>query len=1637
MAVSQQDFTLLIRAQDQASVAINSVVVNLGRLEQQAATSGNSFGQLAGAMTVGGVAANAISGAFSAVANAASGAAQGVLSLASRLEQARIGFTTMLGSVEKADEFIGQLQQKAESTAFNFPGIQQVAQSFLAMGIDAKNVIPIIDDVSNALSAAGHGGETDRLERIGQSLSEIAAQGKLSGEQIRELSRNGIAVLPLLAEAFGKTEGEVKKMAEASEISATKFFEAFHSEIALHYGDIQAQQARTWAVAFSNLQDIIGRVATTTFKELTDAATATALVINDFLHSDRFLQWAADVQASIHVVLQALAPLGEAFKALLGASSAPAGPQLSARELGPTPTEIKAAMSVPPEAIKSAADYDIQIKQATADIHDTTEALTALGAQQQALKDKIEDTTRTWDLRLRGLHDQQEANNLAIEATKTKYEAVLTPLEKQSTALQRLGEDTKKTFANILDPLKAALTDTTDRIATIKANYERLVTPIERQIAAIDKANTALQRQRQLVVDLADLELRKQKLAALGDPNLRASIASQLESLDLSRADLERRKELLSLGDGEKKHKGELANLDKQLDNNTRGRLKLEQQLADAADKRKLAQIAGQEVLNDAQRETLAITQKEADIAADKQKAPLQAQLDTAKQQVQKLLDPLEAQARALGLTIEAVGRSEAAAVKPITEAQESVARTIQDTNQALKDALKPLEDAGKSIADQITAAESAKAKALAPLKDELDDLDRKSHALDLHKRQLADEINEWKDLKEKIKEAAAEAAKIQAPLDLSGGKTPEGPPASKVGTPLISQAVIDNLHTFSAAVADVNVQVAAFNSSGGLTTLSNSVLLLGTVFVGAQIVEFLAGIALGLAGVIAFTGQVAAGFGILGGAAGAVGGALAGVSLVTLGVLAAVAALVVGLAAYIANFNGFRDQVNAAFVGIKDGVADTFTQMGEQLRGTIANLLKDNREGGLNPFPTMVDWFKNFPQSVTQLVADIGGVFSGMGANLKAAADLMLKPASQGGSNPFPDWLAAFEGFLASIKPTVDNIVKVFDPLGQALTAIADALSKLPQALPGWLTRALGGGGNFQTTSLGGVPDRGAIGGDALSLTRGGGAGNLQGDTLLRYVFDRFSSALGEEAGRAAASVALTEGGLHGAVGDTGTSFGVFQFHEGGQLDAFAAWLNTSLEDAANVATNRPDLAVQFALEKYLGQTLQAGLAAGLSGPDLATYLQRYGQVSVSPERAGQSYTALFGAGGTIPQTTVDLSGGTSGLQRTSLPAQRNWSPDLAEAQTAATRAQAAAQAGLNQIMSGQVTVQGQVTASAVAQTATVQQAIPFTERLAQAQAALNQVLTLQAPAGRAAADAMSEFRDLLLPIDNQVAHGAISADTLRFKLLDLARATGLNTDAWDAFNAGTLDSVGAMDRLINATADLGPDFKAVQDYQKTAGSTSNQAALMWLQAAEHYQQAKATLVAAATTTPVVPGAAVTSVDQLGVNWTDVKAAADLATTAATGYQITISHLDASKITEQRQAWDDDTTALGKLSDAAHSLGDYLDGHTFRFHVDLPDLPDWAIPGSPTPFELGLRGIGRELDALRAKGGPSLRSIAAPLAHPSLASVSPGARSAGPSITWTGDIIVQGADNPRETARAIRDELIKLGIRNGGRVLS
>jgi len=186
----------------------------LQTLGSEASATQSKFDKVGGAMagfaTKGGVALGAL----------AVGAGVLGVTTASKMEQAQIAFTNMLGSGQKASAFLKQLQTFANSTPFEFPDLIKSSQQLLAMGFSADKIIPTLTAVGDAV--AGMGGSADNIQMVTRAFGQMQAKGKVAGDELLQLTEQGIPAIRILADGYGVSTSEMSKMVTKGQVLSEK-----------------------------------------------------------------------------------------------------------------------------------------------------------------------------------------------------------------------------------------------------------------------------------------------------------------------------------------------------------------------------------------------------------------------------------------------------------------------------------------------------------------------------------------------------------------------------------------------------------------------------------------------------------------------------------------------------------------------------------------------------------------------------------------------------------------------------------------------------------------------------------------------------------------------------------------------------------------------------------------------------------------------------------------------------------------------------------------------------------------------------------------------------------------------------------------------------------------------------------------------------------------------------------------------------------------------------------------------------------------------------------------------------------------------------------------------------------------------
>lgn len=154
----------------------------------------------------------------------------------------------------RAQELLGWIEELAVKSPFDQEGIAAAFRTTLAYGFasdEAQRLTLAMTDF-----AAGSGGTTFAMSRIGLALGQIRARGKLAAQEINQLTEAGLPVRQILAKAFNVTTAELEKMVSDGAIPAEAAIQAIVTTLEEDFGGAAERQAGTFSGLISSMQDL-------------------------------------------------------------------------------------------------------------------------------------------------------------------------------------------------------------------------------------------------------------------------------------------------------------------------------------------------------------------------------------------------------------------------------------------------------------------------------------------------------------------------------------------------------------------------------------------------------------------------------------------------------------------------------------------------------------------------------------------------------------------------------------------------------------------------------------------------------------------------------------------------------------------------------------------------------------------------------------------------------------------------------------------------------------------------------------------------------------------------------------------------------------------------------------------------------------------------------------------------------------------------------------------------------------------------------------------------------------------------------------------------------------------------------------
>lgn len=226
----------IISLRDKFSGKLKGLQAQVEALDNRTNLFKNSLGGLSGVLGGIGFGAAAIS----------------VLKLGMNMEQAKVAFTVFLGSAEKANKALADLNEFANVTPYDNAEVIETGKSLLAFGVGA-------DDLTGTLRKLGDvaSGLNVPLNEMAQIYGKAMNKGKLQAEELNQLSERGVPIMQALADKFGVQKDQVYKLAEQGKITFSVFNEAF-SSMSANGGDFFQMMEKQSQTTSGKLSTLVG-----------------------------------------------------------------------------------------------------------------------------------------------------------------------------------------------------------------------------------------------------------------------------------------------------------------------------------------------------------------------------------------------------------------------------------------------------------------------------------------------------------------------------------------------------------------------------------------------------------------------------------------------------------------------------------------------------------------------------------------------------------------------------------------------------------------------------------------------------------------------------------------------------------------------------------------------------------------------------------------------------------------------------------------------------------------------------------------------------------------------------------------------------------------------------------------------------------------------------------------------------------------------------------------------------------------------------------------------------------------------------------------------------------------------------------
>lgn len=228
----------------------------------------------------------------------------------------RAALATLLGSAKEANAQMDKLDEFARNSPFAKQTFIQAQQQMLGFGVAAKDVIPALDSIQNAVAAMG--GSNDQIAAISEIMARIKSESRLSGDALQRLGYYGIDAAAIIGSKMGKTAAEIRDMArKPGGIPVDQIWDPLVTGLQDKFGGAADNVKNTFEGSMDRVKAAWRDFSSELAKPLVDPNGGGALV--------GLLNWTADAMRNFQKLPEPIRETAVGLAGLAGAGSLAAG----------------------------------------------------------------------------------------------------------------------------------------------------------------------------------------------------------------------------------------------------------------------------------------------------------------------------------------------------------------------------------------------------------------------------------------------------------------------------------------------------------------------------------------------------------------------------------------------------------------------------------------------------------------------------------------------------------------------------------------------------------------------------------------------------------------------------------------------------------------------------------------------------------------------------------------------------------------------------------------------------------------------------------------------------------------------------------------------------------------------------------------------------------------------------------------------------------------------------------------------------------------------------------------------------------------------------------------------------------------